>query len=217
MTGPDDIRERPGVLLSVLSLARELGFLGPGPVEPHIEHALGFSTAVMNASGGEVEEWRCVDLGSGGGLPGLVLAGLWPRSRWLLVDGSERRTRFLRESIVLLGGEDRIEVHTERAEVTGRDPACRGRFDLATARGFGPPAATAECAAPLLGVGGWLVVSEPPGGAADRWPAEALADLGFGPPTITTDVPAFMAVRLASPTPDRYPRRVGVPTKRPLF
>ena len=54
-----------------------------------------------------------------------------------------------------------------------------------TARSFGPPAATAECAAPLLAVGGLLVVSEPPDGP-DRWPADALAALGLEPSDSTS-------------------------------
>lgn len=87
------------------------------------------------------------------------------------------------------------------------------------ARGFGPPAVTAECAAPLLAEGGRLTVSEPPEPPPDRprWPPEGLAELGLalGPEWhVPFHYRSFVQVERC---PDRYPRRVGVPAKRPLF
>jgi 16S rRNA (guanine527-N7)-methyltransferase len=88
-------------------------------------------------------------------------------------------------------------------------------------RSFGPPAVTAECGAPFLRVGGLLVVSEPPAeeGKAleERWPADGLAPLGLEPAERWTEPFTYHASRQVTPCPDRYPRRVGIPTKRPLF
>jgi hypothetical protein len=162
---------------------------------------------------------RFVDLGSGGGVPGLVLAALWPSTRALLLDASARRCEFLSEAVHELGWEDRVEVVRARAEEAGRNPALRASFDLVVARGFGPPAVTAECAAPLLASQGRLTVSEPPEAppGPPRWPAGGLAELGLacGPEWHTPF--HYRTFVQTERCPDRYPRRVGVPAKRPLF
>lgn len=203
-------------LPTVLEESRRLGFLGPGPVEPHIEHAAAFADVVDSTPA------RALDLGAGGGLPGLVLATRHGHTSWTFVDSQQRRTTFLQWAVEHLGIADRVEIVTERAETVGRQPRHRGRYDLVTARSFGPPAVTAECAAPLLDVGGHLVVSEPPDALEDRWLAEGLARLGLGPAEHrridrpTRPVHLVRIARLAD-VPDRFPRRVGIPTKRPLF
>lgn len=204
----------PGSALEdVLEEARELGFLGPGPVTGHIEHAAGFLRAV-----GEPHPDAVVDLGSGGGLPGLVVAQAWPNARVALLDANERRTAFLARAVLALGLDRRVVVAQSRAEDAGRDPAWRGRADLVVARSFGPPAVTAECAAPLLCEGGRLVVSEPPDGVPERWPEEPLAELGLRPVgRLEQAFSRFQILRQESPCPERFPRRVGVPAKRPLF
>jgi 16S rRNA (guanine527-N7)-methyltransferase len=98
--------------------------------------------------------------------------------------------------------------------LAGRDPDRRAAMGLVVSRSFGPPPVVAECAAPFLRVGGRLVVSEPPE-AADRWPIEGLAALGLEPDPL--DTAGFVRFRQTFPCPDRYPRRDGVPAKRPLF
>jgi len=208
----------------VLEEARELGFLGPGPVETHLDHAAGFAEVLwrLTAGGGSGAgtSWpaRAVDLGSGAGLPGLPLALWFPESSWVLVESSVRRAAFLRGAVRQLAVEERVEVAHERAEVVGRSLGRRGRFDLIVARSFGSPAVVAECGAPLLAVGGRAVVSEPPGGMPSRWPASGLGRLGMVPEaTVSAAGWAYQVVRQRQPCPDRYPRRVGVPAKRPLF
>lgn len=198
-------------LIDLLTEARRLHFLGPGDVSGHIGHSLAFSLLVPEPP------TRAVDLGSGAGVPGLVLASIWPESTWLLVDANERRTAFLREAIVSLDLGERVEIVAERTEVVGRQPAWRGRADLVVARGFGPPAVTAESAAPLLRLGGTLVVADPPGGAPDRWPPDQLRLLGLVDDGRIVEPVALQRFRLEEECPDRYPRRVGIPTKRPLF
>ena len=138
-------------LLAVLDRSRALGFLGPGPVEDHLHHALAFARAVATPPA------RALDLGAGGGLPGLVLASrIWPGTSWTFLDAQQKRTEFLREVVTDLGLDDRVAVITERAEVLGRSPDHRGVYDLVVSRSFGPPAVTAECGAPLLRPGGRL-------------------------------------------------------------
>jgi len=216
-----------------LERSRELGFLGPGPVGPHIEHARRFATAL-----GGFRPARALDLGSGGGLPGLVLVSAWPTTDWWLLDANHRRTEFLQEAVDALGLADRVTVLRGRAEELAHDPELRGAFDLVVARSFGKPAVTAECAAGFLTVGGSLVVSEPPAVPApavspaagrssptdglydadttegSRWDAEGLAQLGLENVGQQVGCQVLRATELC---PDRYPRRVGIPGKRPLF
>jgi 16S rRNA (guanine527-N7)-methyltransferase len=206
------------VLVPVLEQARRLGFLGPGPVEAHLDHAAGYAVALEGDAGGAWAPARAADLGSGAGLPGLPLALGFPDTQWTLVEASVRRAAFLRAAVRDLGLESRVAVIEERAEVIGRAPEYRGRFDLVVARSFGPPAVVAECAAPLLRIGGRAVVSEPPGGEPERWPAEGLLRLGMAPGAgVRAGGAAYQVLRQDELCPDRWPRRVGVPAKRPLF
>lgn len=204
-------------LTDLLSESRQLGFLGPTPVEGHIRHAAAFAEAVTEAPA------RSLDLGAGGGLPGLVLAAqFWPTTRWTFLDAQLRRTEFLTYAVEELGLDDRVEVVMERAEVVGRDDSHRGGYDLVVSRSFGAPAVTAECAAPLLRPGGALVVSEPPAASLEsRWPAVEVAKLGLAAGvavSVPGDVEAHLVRFILDGTvPDRYPRRTGIPAKRPLF
>ena len=197
-------------LLEVLERARRLGVLGPGPVLDHVDHAQGFVVALEGLAPGS----QVLDLGSGGGVPGLIIAEARPDLRLVLLDSLERRVALLAEAVRTLGWQERVGTELARAEDLGRIPAWRGSMDAVTARSFGPPATVAECAAPFLRVGGVLVVSEPPG-EVDRWPAEGLTLLGLvdeGSPA-----PGMRRLRQTSECPEGYPRRVGLPAKRPLF
>ncbi len=195
-------------LRAQLERARALGFLGPGPVAGHLAHAAGFLAALVGVTG------RVIDLGSGGGVPGLVIAVQRPDLEIVLVDAMAKRCRFLEAALAALDLHQ-VEVVEGRAEVLGRGPL-RATAEAVVARGFGPPATTAECAAPLLQVGGLLVVSEPPSGP-DRWPVDGLALLGLRSLRRTTSAPVIQVLEQAEPCPERFPRRDGMPAKRPLF
>ncbi|MFP4511587.1 MAG: 16S rRNA (guanine(527)-N(7))-methyltransferase RsmG [Acidimicrobiales bacterium] len=203
MTGPDR-------LVGVLERARAVGLLGPGPVEVHLAHAEAL-VSLLGRIG--VAPRVALDLGSGGGVPGLILALGSPSSRWTLLDAAARRTAFLEAAVRELELDDRVQVVQGRAEVVGRDPQHRGRYDLVTARSFGPPAVTAECGAPLLRVGGWLAVSEPPEPAPERWPARELAELGLE--VVAQD--SWMLAQQQMAAPEQVPRRDGIPRKRPRW
>lgn len=195
-------------LLTQLERARRLGFLGPGPVTAHIEHTSGFLLALEGVTG------TVVDLGSGGGVPGLVLGVARPDLTLQLLDARATRCRFLEVAVMALGLS--AAVVEGRAEVIGHGPL-RGAADAVVARSFGPPSATAECAAALLRVGGVLVVSEPPTRDRARWPAGPLATLGLSVGERSTTGPAVQVLRLDRPCGSSFPRRDGLPSTRPLF
>ncbi|MDP9333624.1 MAG: class I SAM-dependent methyltransferase [Actinomycetota bacterium] len=205
-------------LREALGRARIAGFLGPGRVEAHLDHAEGFAEAAEAALGRAPATFA--DLGTGGGVPGLVLGVRWPGSRGILVDSNQRRCSALREAVVRVGLEDRIDVLEQRAEVVARSFDHREQFELVTARSFAEPAVTAEIAAGLVTVGGILVVSEPPdpASASRRWPARGLDGLGFGAVEQVECAQAhFAVVRKVASCPERFPRGVGRPAKRPLW
>lgn len=214
-------------MLEGLERAKTLGFLGPGPVDLHLHHATGFARVIEWArrsspppsSSPDVQgALRLVDLGSGGGVPGLVLAILLEPAHVTLVDSNHRRCDHLRRVVGEAALEARVEVLEARAEEVGRDVARRHGYEVVTARSFGPPAVTAECAAPFLAVGGVLVTSEPPDDqGGDRWPEDGLALLGMGRSIRRQDEFTYQVIRQEQLCPDRFPRRVGVPAKRPLF
>ncbi len=221
MPGADEGVHSPAVLHEILGEARAAGFLGPGPIDPQLLHAEGFATIArrMAADG----PTNLVDLGSGGGLPGLVVAAGWAQASVALLEANGRRADFLRRAVDRLGLADRVRVLEGRAEDCGRQDGLRGGFDGALARSFGRPAVVAECAAPLLRVGGWLVVSEPPrtgattDGEESRWPPAELSQLGLEPAEVVHGDFEYRTLRQTAPCPDRFPRRNGVPAKRPLF
>lgn len=207
------------LLDEVLRQAQDLGFLGPGEPGRHREHAAAFVALVREELGAQPPD-RFLDLGSGGGLPGLVLAEAFPDTPGTLLDSQHRRTAFLEQAVAGLGWEDRITVANARAEDAARDPAHRGRYGLVVARSFAGPGITAECAVGFLSAGGRLIVSEPPTAVPARWDPVGLARLGFEPPTprITSQPGATIAILSTAAGPlDRWPRRPGIPAKRPLW
>jgi 16S rRNA (guanine527-N7)-methyltransferase len=194
-------------LLEVLDQARRLGALGPAPVDDHVRHAQRFLRALADVDG------PVLDLGSGGGVPGLVIAASRPDLHLTLLDAQARRIAFLDAAIASLGLGERVHAVHARAEDLAHDPAHRGRYGAVTARSFGPPAVVAECAVAFLRRSGLLLVSEPPD-EPDRWPQEGLDHFGLRARGATDGIQVLEA---SDPCPATVPRRPGIPAKRPRF
>jgi 16S rRNA (guanine527-N7)-methyltransferase len=209
---PDEALLNHHGLRQVLERARTLGFLGPGEVDEHITHALRFLGRMDHFD--PTGQGPAVDLGTGAGVPGLILALARPARPWCLVDSMQRRMQVLAEAVAALDLGDRVTLWTGRAEDLSRNPTGREQYAVVVARSFGPPATLAECAAPLLTAGGVLLVSEPPGSRGERWPVASLGELGLQP---TGVVDGIMALTKVHPTPDRFPRSTAKLGKRPLF
>ena len=165
---------------------------------------------------------RCLDLGSGAGVPGLVLALARPDTAWVLVDSVRKKADALASFVAALGMPN-VEVLAERAEILGRDPAQRERYDLITARACAALPVLAEYAMPLTRVGGTMLAWK---GALpdDELRAGGLvsAQLGGGEPVVEPSGVAalgdhrFVLVHKLGQTLSRYPRRPGEPSRRPL-
>jgi 16S rRNA (guanine527-N7)-methyltransferase len=148
-----------------------------------------------------------------------LLALHWGSVGGVLVEASSRRCEFLRGALFSLELGGRIDVAEGRAETLARMPGLESAFDLVTARSFARPAVTAECGVRLLSEAGVLLVADPPGGPAHietRWPIGGLHELGLRLRGHLED-PSIAVIARERPCPDRFPRRDGVPAKRPLF
>jgi 16S rRNA (guanine527-N7)-methyltransferase len=164
-----------------------------------------------------------IDVGAGGGFPGLPIKVILPQLRLTLLDARERTTAFLRELLRLLEIDD-VDVVTARAEDAGRDPTYRERFDLVLARAVAPLPVLLELTLPFLRVGGHLAT--PKGSNAPREIAASVhAFQVLGSEIVSSSSLAIpgtlhsqwlVLVRKTAPVPPRYPRRAGIPKKRPL-
>lgn len=201
-------------LRHILLRSHDLGLLGPGRVADQLEHARSF---VEFLSGRVPADAQVVDLGTGGGVPGVVIAAE-SELRVVMVEASERRIAFLRWAILELGLRSASVVHG-RAEEVARRADLREAADVVTARSFAEPATTAECAAGLVAVGGRLVVSEPPGGLRhERWPVDGLAQLGFAEgDRATGERWTLQEFRKVGRCDDQTPRTGRLLAKRPLW
>ncbi len=216
MTGRPARTRREERILAVLSGPLLRHYLGPGNPADHLEHALAFAEVVVAAIGQPPE--RFADLGTGGGVPGLVLAGTWEASAAVLIESSRRRCSALERAVLELGMATRVTVAEGRAEGRAHEASLRERFEAVTARGFARPAPTAEIATGFVAVGGVVVVSDPPEPDPNRWPEAELESLGLGP-AVGREARGlhFSVMRKVGPAPPDVPRPIGRPTKRPRW
>jgi len=174
----------------------------------HIAEPLRLLDALDVAEGAEV-----VDVGSGAGVPGIPLALARPDLRLTLLEKDQRRCGFLLHvtGLLLL---DTVSVVPKRAEEAGHDLAFRERFDLATSRATAPTPTLCELALPLVRPRGRLVAFVTDAEAETVVCAHAAAECGGGEPVAVTA--GLLLVAKERSTPQRYPRRDGVPLRRPL-
>ena len=170
------------------------------------------------ASGGAL-----MDVGSGAGFPGLVLKILWPGLRVTLVESVGKKAAFLRHLTEVLNL-DEVEVRNERAETLGRDPRFRESYDVVVARAVAELNTLAELTLPFCKPGGSVIAQKKANIEDEIKRAErAISTLGG---TLDSIMPVDMeeigeprwlvVLGKETPSPSIYPRRPGIPAKRPL-
>ncbi|HVL80346.1 MAG TPA: 16S rRNA (guanine(527)-N(7))-methyltransferase RsmG [Actinomycetota bacterium] len=193
-----------------------LGLLGPAERERILARHIIDSAALLPLVG----PGPLVDVGSGAGLPGVVLAYLRDEGA-ILLEASERRCAFLEQ---VASSDPSIVVVRGRAEEVGRDARWREKAATVVARALAPPPVALELCAPLVAKRGRVVLAAGPSAIGSLEAASATAaELGLGTPVLRRlRVPgatgggyAIVAVK-EEETPQRYPRRTGVPARRPL-
>ena len=188
----------------------------------HFGESLALLVALRGAALIE-RDTELVDVGSGGGFPGLPLRIAERSLRVTLLEASARRCRFLRTAIAALDLDD-VAVVQARAEDAGRDQELRGHFALAVARAVAPLAVLVEYALPLLCSGGLLAAPKGSRGPSELAAASVAIEAlgGSVEPAIALSLPdgvppqQVFLVRRTGPLDERYPRRAGIPSKRPL-
>jgi 16S rRNA (guanine527-N7)-methyltransferase len=155
-----------------------------------------------------IEDGPVVDVGSGGGSPGVPLAAALPSLHFDLLESSRKKCAFLERWARELGNASVVCARAEEhARGTGRDA-----YGTALARALAPPPVAAEWCLPLLRAGGRaiLFVGPSPDAAGVAKAAQQVAG------ELEKSLPGFLILRKTGPTPDRFPRRAGMARKRPL-
>jgi 16S rRNA (guanine527-N7)-methyltransferase len=166
---------------------------------------------------------RVIDIGTGGGFPGLPVALVFPQWSITLLDATQKKIAALTDLYQALGLSN-VVARAQRVEALAHQPDQRETYDLALLRAISGANTSAEYALPLLKLGGQAVLYR------GQWSRAEEASLAAILPGLGGEIAAVQAsttpltgalrhnIRLSkvSPTPDRYPRTVGIPAKSPL-
>lgn len=208
----------------LLSTYAEANVIGARTIEEVVtEHVLD-SLSCLKA--GAVREARSlIDVGSGGGLPGVPLALVVDGLNVSLLEATAKKAKFLERAKRELGASN-IAVSNERAENAGRAEEFRARYDVATARAVASLDVLAEYCLPLVRVGGSVVAMKGDlkkeelrrGEVAARTLGAEVSDLIEVPrlPEYEQKRRCLVVLTKTSQTPGKYPRKTGTPAKNPL-
>jgi len=166
---------------------------------------------------------RIIDVGSGAGFPGIPLKLVCPGGRFTLLEATGKKVTFMEHLIGRLGLRTVTAVKA-RAEELAHDPSHREQYDLALSRAVAELPVVAEYTLPFCKVGGWAVAQKGEAGAAEAWTAEKAISLLGGElrRVVPVELPglaenrSLVVIEKVHPTPVAYPRRSGLPSKRPL-
>lgn len=169
------------------------------------------------------QPWQCLDVGAGAGFPGLPLKIVCPELRLGLLEATRKKVEFLLHLADDLGLKG-VEVIWDRAETLGQKPHYRERYDVVVARAVAELPVLSEYCLPFCRVGGRFIAQKGPEAEQEVESASlALERLG-GIVREVKEVTVFgqrerrflVVIDKVAPTPGNYPRRPGIPAKRPL-
>lgn len=189
-----------------------------------VKHFLDSLTAVLLLPASvDISEICLIDIGSGAGVPGVPLKIIFPRIRLVLLEATAKKTAFLRHLVDRLSLKN-TEIVTGRAEETAHDARYREKFNLAISRAVAPMVVLVELALPFLAIGGTLIAQKKGDTDAEiNLAGKAISLLGGRLRQVKevalpefTDRRKLISVEKIMPTSLCYPRRPGIPAKRPL-
>lgn len=190
------------------------------PKEVEIKHFLDslIIASYLGLSGNE----RVLDLGTGGGFPGVPIKVLYPGTKVYFLDSVRKKLEFIRSSCDQMGLEETEFLHL-RAEDAGHDPELRASMDVVVARAVAYLPVLLEYAAPLIKVGGCLAAAklqkdqelEESKGAMQVLGMKLESQNSYRLPG-SDETRQVLILRKTAPTAKKYPRRAGVPKKSPL-
>lgn len=191
------------------------------PFEIRIRHFLDSLSCARVT--GNLNGHSLIDVGTGAGFPGLPLKILYPHLKLTLVESVAKKGQFL-QAVVDGLGLDGVVILTERVERLGQSPRYRQQYDWAVARAVAELRVLVEYLLPLCRVGGSMLAQKGEGVKDELGRArQAIKLLGGTEPALAQVMLPhralphyFVTVKKISETPQKYPRRVGVPAKRPL-
>lgn len=163
---------------------------------------------------------KVADVGAGAGFPGLAIKIYQPDIQLLLLESTGKKARFLEHIVAKLELEN-VAVVNDRAEVAARSPEYREQYDLVTARAVARLPTLVEYCLPLASVGGKFVAYKGQEAEIEVKEAEAALEKLGGrlekiERNVWTDERVLVFMKKVKKTPDKYPRRPGVPRKKPL-
>jgi 16S rRNA (guanine527-N7)-methyltransferase len=189
--------------------------------EIHSKHFLDSLSCVLALNGNR--SGRLIDVGTGAGFPGIPLKIALPQIELTLVESIGKKAEFCRHMVSLLQL-DQVTIVQKRVEELGKDPLFREKYDWAVARAVANLNTLAEYLLPLLKVGGLAVAQKGESGPLEAHKAEkAIRILGGGlRQLLQVHIPGVAETRYLvvidklAATPATYPRRVGIPAKKPI-
>ncbi|MDO5718257.1 MAG: 16S rRNA (guanine(527)-N(7))-methyltransferase RsmG [Tissierellia bacterium] len=164
-----------------------------------------------------------IDIGTGGGFPGIPLKILIEDADFLLIDGSGKRIRFLEHVIDELELKDIKAIH-ERAEIMARDVKYRDKFDIAVSRAVAPLNTLCEYCMPLVKESGEFIAMKGSSAASELKEAKNAINILNGSLKDKIDYTleesdhnrSLILIKKEGKTPKKYPRAGGAPKNKPL-
>jgi 16S rRNA (guanine527-N7)-methyltransferase len=192
-------------------------------IDKHFLDSLSCIGLVKGAITGYKRSTDIIDVGSGAGFPGVPVKIIFPRERMTLLEARKNRKLFLDEVVTELGLRDTVVVE-DRAENIGRMEKYRGKYHIVLSRAVAPLSILCEYCLPLCKIQGIMIAFK--GSSYQKEVSmnyNVIENLGGSLESVhlikiphSSHMRSILIIRKTRPTPENFPRRNGIPQKRPL-